>query len=142
MKKSFYLFCLIVFLSCSNENDDSAYVHPNLGKYKLESFISNIPLDLDRNNIKSTDFKSELMSVYFGNLMRSNGGILTLNTYNYLEKEVYLSAEIPKDNYNPEQFQFLRFGPGDYGKALIIDPNSDKVQEIKHILSSIQYYGG
>ncbi len=110
----------------------------NLGKYELVSLESNIPLDLNYDNVKSTDFKSELTYLYYENHHRKPKYDLWLfDGIGEKEKWAFLLTT-PKDNYNPDsdiRILELRFGSGDYNKYLIVKNN--QVDKIVHHYSDI-----
>lgn len=59
MKKLIIVFFVLIFnISCTN--DDDIKIHTELlGEYKFLSYTSNIPLDLDFDNIKDTNLLNE-----------------------------------------------------------------------------------
>ncbi|MEN8118286.1 MAG: hypothetical protein ABFS16_14970 [Bacteroidota bacterium] len=56
MKKLFYIFILIVLISCSENESDS----PIVGSWEAISFVTSKPVDENEDGIKNTDLKKEL----------------------------------------------------------------------------------
>lgn len=65
MKKSICIFCIGLFLSCSNIDSDESVKQEILGTYQIESFISLKSADLNKDGISSENFKGELNEYFY-----------------------------------------------------------------------------
>ncbi|GAL88967.1 hypothetical protein JCM19538_1956 [Jejuia pallidilutea] len=98
--------------------------HPNIGKYRLTSLISNIALDLNYDNIKSTDFKQEL-SVFFNNPIFSPKFALRLNEIIVYDDTLAFELLLPGDGYYQElEYLDLRFAVQNYSKAVVVEDSN------------------
>ena len=67
MKKSIFLsFIIFSFLSCSNNEKEFDELSTNdfRGKYKISSISTNLPLDLNNDDIQSTNYLQEISLPY------------------------------------------------------------------------------
>lgn len=110
---------LMVFSSCETSDEIS---ESNLGKYKLISLESNIPLDLNYDNVVSTDFKSEL-SIFYKSWRKPDVDLEFFPDSN--NRSIWFFwLNTPKDNYHPDkEILELRYSVADYSKILIVKNN-------------------
>lgn len=135
MKLYFFKFILIVLLITSCKKDDAVFVHPNLGDYKLKSLTSNIPLDLNFDNIQSTDFKQEL-SMYIGSFRAPSVDMQLVESYYNSDEWYFHLGGIPKDSYHDHlELLDFRLRYGDYSKIIIL--NDNVISHIDHVYSDL-----
>lgn len=115
---------LMVFQSCDRPELIS---ENNLGKYELVSLESNIPLDLNYDNVKSTDFKIEL-SIFYESWRKPDVDLEFFPDHNN-RNAWFFWLNTPKDNYHPDkEILELRYSIADYSKILIVKNNQvDKI---------------
>ncbi|KQS53289.1 MAG: hypothetical protein DCE86_18215 [Flavobacteriaceae bacterium] len=123
MKKNLCLITTLILFSCNS--DDLIPVNQYLGNYKLTALTSNIPLDLNYDNIATLNFKNELNIYFLGNRKPLHDLQFVKSS---VSNEWFLRLGLPKDNYNPEQTIIeLRYGTGDYSKSIIFDNNTPTI---------------
>jgi hypothetical protein len=115
MKKvTYFISIAFIFLSCDKDNN---YVDPALqldGKYELVSLESNIMMDLNKDNVYSTDFKDELSSYFESTNYLSD---LEINRiYNHgslfdLRINLPRVSAYPQYGYNEADYNRLSFIP-------------------------------
>lgn len=129
MKKIFCLGLIIyAFSSCSNENDIDIYDNI-LGEYRLESLISDIEMDLNRDGIYSSDFKKEL-EFYF-NETYSNENDLKISRVNYQNTLSTLNINLPRVSAAPQ----YGFNNATYLSLSFISPILRLDKNFRNILS-------
>lgn len=122
---------LSIFLLVSCNKEDTPSPHPNLGNYDLISLTSNIPLDLNYDNIKTTNFKAELSYYYQGS--RNPKYDLRIIQSNRGYDEWFFMMQLARDYYHPDQSIIdLRYHSGDYSKLVLL--KDGKVDRITHHL--------
>lgn len=123
MKKILFLISIFTLFSCNSDEDIPTNQY--LGNYKLTALTSNIPLDLNFDNIATTNFKNEL-SIYFLGSSKPLHELQFVQTN--VRKEWYFRLGLPKDNYHPDQnFIEQRFGTGDYSKSVVFNNNTPTI---------------
>lgn len=130
LKLVIMVLSLLALLSCNK--DEESIPHPNIGNYKLMSLTSNTALDLNYDNIKSTDFKQEL-SIFYNNSILSPKFDLRLNSSIGDYNNIFFHLLLPGDIYYPElQILDLRYAIQNYSKSIIVE--GDKFVSITHHL--------
>ena len=62
MKIAIFLFSILTFISCSDNNDETVNTTFKYGDYTAISMVSNIPIDANFDGNYSTDFLNEFLS--------------------------------------------------------------------------------
>jgi hypothetical protein len=120
MKRYLYIIAILILFSCNS--DENITENQYLGNYKLINLTSNIPIDLNFDNIATTNFKNELNIYFLGN----SKPLHDLQFVKFsLSNEWFFRLGLPKDNYHPDQnFIEQRYGTGDYSKSVLLNNNT------------------
>lgn len=105
-----FLFCV----SCSKGTEEKQLLL-NKGEYLITSLVSDIPLDLNYDNVKSTNLLEELVP-YFYPRADPTWYDLYIQEYRFENSHMIIYNSPPRDAYHPDHSfyeQRFRYGPND-----------------------------
>ncbi len=119
MKKFSYILLVFLLVTCSKE-DEEVKTSPYIGGYKIISLTSNIPLDLNRDGIATTNFLEELRYLYYYQFMCETChpaliiGSSSNPNLNDKPKQNYLLDYTPRQHVNSQDINDIDFGAAPY----------------------------